>query len=102
MLVEEYAGVAGVSLPGASPATGFGSTALKVHGSIFAMLPREHLVVKLPKERVAEVISVGAGVPFDAGKGRPMKEWVTVVDDDPRTWLELSAEALAFVGSLTR
>jgi hypothetical protein len=101
-LIDEYGGRPGVTAPGSSPARGFGSNALKVHGSIFAMLPRDHLVVKLPGGRVAELIAGGTGIPFDAGKGRPMKEWVTVVDEDPQVWSSLSAEALAFVGSLQR
>jgi hypothetical protein len=36
-------------------------------------------------------------VPFDAGKGKPMKEWVGLTVDDA-TARELVAEAMAFVG----
>jgi hypothetical protein len=98
-LVEEYAGVPGVTLPGESGRSGFGSHALKVNGSIFAMLVRGHLVVKLPALRVDALVEEGSGVPFDANKGKPMKEWLTVSDADAGRWLELSNEALAFVGS---
>jgi hypothetical protein len=99
-LALTYAGAPGVGLPDEPGTRGFGSSALKVHGSIFAMLTRGHLVLKLPAERVRVLIAEGTGVPFDAGKGRPMKEWVTVVDDDPGTWVALSGEALGFVASL--
>lgn len=93
-LVEEFARRPGVEPPGGGRA--FGATALKVHGSIFAMLYDERLVVKLPRERVAALIAADQGEPFGAGKGRPMQEWLTVVDED--AWSALAEEARAFVG----
>ena len=98
-LTEEFAGVPGVELPGASGSRRFGSQALKVNGSIFAMVTGGRLVVKLPKHRVDALIAEGTGAPFDSGRGRPMKEWLAVGVDDDRTWLALAQEALAFVGS---
>jgi TfoX/Sxy family transcriptional regulator of competence genes len=76
---------------------GFGSGALTVRGSIFAMLPDDRLVVKLPAARVAELIESGDGRPFTAGKDKPMREWVEVVGDDVATWAALAEEARAFV-----
>jgi hypothetical protein len=94
-LCDEYAGKAGVTVPDGG--SGFGSNAIKINKSIFAMLLNDQLVVKLPASRVAELIAAGEGVPFDAGKGKPMKEWVGLtVDDD--TCRKLVAEAMAFVG----
>ena len=75
----------------------FGSNALKVDGKIFAMLVRDALVVKLPKERVAALIASGVGAPFDAGKGKPMKEWVTLEGNEAK-WPAFAKEARAFVG----
>lgn len=97
-LVEEFAGMPGVEPPSGGRA--FGSTALKVRGSIFAMLMGDRLVVKLPRERVAALVARGEGAPFDSGKGRPMREWVTVIEDD--AWHAVATEALAFVRSLQR
>jgi YjbR protein len=58
---------------------GFGSRALKVNGKIFAMLSsKEEFVVKLPKERVEELVAQKVGKYFDAGKGKPMKEWLSI------------------------
>jgi hypothetical protein len=94
-LCEEYAAVSGVTVP--EGGGGFGSNAIKINKSIFAMLVNERLVVKLPAVRVTELISSGGGLPFDAGKGRPMKEWVSFTTD-AAACRELVAEAMAFVG----
>ncbi len=98
-LAEEFAGMPGVSLPGAPGTRGFGAQALKVDGSIFAMVTGGRLVVKLPRHRVDALVADGTGAPFDSGKGRPMKEWLAVGADDHETWLALAHEALAFVRS---
>ena len=97
-LVEHFAGRPGVEFPAESRRR-FGSDALKVNGSIFAMVTSGRLVVKLPRARVDALIAEGTGAPFDSGRGRPMKEWVAVIVDDDRTWLALAQEALAFVRS---
>ena len=99
LLVEEFAGAADVELPGGSSPRRFGSDALKVNGSIFAMLTGGHLVVKLPRHRVDALIGSGTGAPFHSGKGSPMKEWVTVVDQNDEVWLAVAREALDFVRS---
>jgi hypothetical protein len=78
---------------------GFGSDALTVHGAIFAMVRDGALVVKLPAARVSALIEAGDGAPFGAGRGRPMKEWVTVAAVDPDVWHALAEEACGFVGS---
>ncbi len=97
-LVDRLAKQPGVTAPGEPGRRGFGSTALKVNGSVFAMLSRGHLVVKLSRERVAALIRDGTGGPFDAGKGTPMKEWMSVVGHDAAAELALAREALDFVG----
>jgi hypothetical protein len=96
-LCDEYAGVSGVTVPGGG--SGFGSNAIKINKSIFAMLVDNRLVVKLPAARVTELISSGDGLPFDAGKGKPMKEWVGLTVDD-EICRGLVAEAMMFVGKL--
>lgn len=97
VLVDALAAEPSVTPPDVSSRR-FGSSALKVNGSIFAMLTRGRLVVKLPRDRVSALIQEGIGGPFDAGKGTPMKEWLTVVSDDDDIWLALAREALDFVG----
>jgi hypothetical protein len=77
--------------PGGS---GFGRTALRSSGKIFAMLVRGKLVVKLPTARVDELVKAGDGIRFDANKGTPMKEWFALDPESERAWLPLATEAL--------
>ncbi|HET7539369.1 MAG TPA: hypothetical protein VFK05_05835 [Polyangiaceae bacterium] len=78
---------------------GFGSSALKFDGKLFAMIDSKgEFVAKLPRARVDELVSVGKGKRFESGKGRAMKEWLAVdkVRRSP-SWLELAREAHRFV-----
>jgi hypothetical protein len=84
---------------GVTAGTGFGNTeGLRISGKIFAMLVGGDLVVKLPRERVDELVDVGVARRFDAGKGRPMKEWASVSSSASRRWKALVEEARQFVG----
>jgi hypothetical protein len=93
-LVDELVGIAGVTPPPGG--RGFGRSAVKFQGKIFAMLVRGELVLKLPAGRVDELIAVGAGVRFDANKGTPMKEWLSLDARGGPDWLPLAREALEF------
>jgi len=75
---------------------GAGNIVLTVNGKIFAMLVRDRFVARLPRERVAELVRSGAAEYFDAGRGRPMKEWVSLGAARQR-WVELAKEAHRFV-----
>jgi hypothetical protein len=77
---------------------GFGSNALRVDNKIFAMLVRGRLVVKLPQARVDALVDSGDGVRFDANKGKPMKEWLSLDPTSMLNWPALAQEALDFVG----
>jgi len=88
-----------VGLPGVTVASkkGFGEGGLMVAGKLFATLRGEEMLLKLPAARVAALIADGSGSAFDAGKGKAMKEWVTV-QATGADWLALAREAMAFVG----
>ena len=59
------------------------------------MFVRGRLVLKLPAARVDELVSAGAGLHFDANKGIPMKEWLSLDPGSDEDWLALAREALA-------
>jgi len=81
-----------------SEGKGFGSSGqLKVDGRIFAMLVRGELVLKLPRGRVDELVARREGVHFDAGKGKPMREWFVLSPTSRQRWLPLAEEAFDFV-----
>jgi hypothetical protein len=84
------------------PSTGkggkFGASGLKVDGKLFAMISKSELVVKLPRQRVEELVDTEAGRQFDPGHGRLMKEWVTIPLAQGRQWRTLAEEAREFVG----
>lgn len=84
----------------AEEATMMGHRCLRTHGAFFAMAERTGggLVVKLPQERVAQLIDDGVGRPF-APAGRTFRQWLAVVEDDPALWRRLMDEARAFVRS---
>jgi hypothetical protein len=72
------------------------SSVLNVNGKIFAMCRKGELVVKLPKERVDELVAERKGVRFDPGRGRTMKEWI-VIPPRKEDWLRIANEAYGFV-----
>jgi hypothetical protein len=96
-LIVELAGVAGVTLPQAN--RGFGRSALRFQSKIFVMLVRGQLVLKLPAERVDLLVAAGDGVRFDANKGTPMREWLSLDPGSGQSWLLLAREALDFARS---
>lgn len=96
-IVKECLGHPGVTYPPAesNKARGFGSTALKVDGKVFAMVDRRgRFVVKLPAARVLELLSDGRGTRFEMGRARWTKEWVCLVPGTEEQWPALAREAL--------
>lgn len=93
-LIDELTGIDGVTPP--REGSGFGRSAVRFHGKIFVMFVRGSLVLKLPAARVGELVAAGDGVHFDANKGTPMKEWLSLDPDCDRAWLPLAQEALDF------
>ena len=99
-IVHELLRLPGVSYPSAElgRTRGFGSTALKVNGKIFAMINSQgRFAVKLPQQRVFELMADGRGARFEIGKARWVKEWVCLVPGTEDQWPAFAREALSFV-----
>jgi hypothetical protein len=83
-------------LPGVADGRMFQSDGLTFGGKFFAALSRGQLLVKLPADRVAALIDDGIGLPFDANRGRPMREWMLVPVAEHAHWPSIAKEALTF------
>ena len=81
-----------------SEGTIMSSGCLRVSGEFLAMPYHkgDGMVVKLPRERVTEIVEAGHGQPFGPA-GKVFKEWVLVVKADESLWSSLLAEGIAFV-----
>ena len=88
--------------PAVGRSTMMGYPCVRRAGRFFASFDTraEALVVKLPRQRVAELIADGTGEPF-APNGRVFREWATIFEPDPRVWAQLLAEARAFASPAT-
>ncbi len=77
-----------------------GFPCMRINGDFFASANHKtgDLIVKLPKQRVAELIEAKHGEAF-APAGRTFKEWVSIPSRDPVQWRALAEEALAFVAN---
>jgi hypothetical protein len=83
--------------PPVGRSTMMGYPCVRRAGRFFASFdPRsEALILKLPRERVADLIADGTAEPF-APNGRVFREWVTIPEPDAAVWELLLAEARAF------
>jgi hypothetical protein len=54
------------------------------------------LVVKLPRERVTQLIDAGEGRPF-APAGKVFREWVLLTGEEEERWADLIEESIDFV-----
>jgi hypothetical protein len=77
---------------------GFGSSALRIDGKMFVLLSsKNEFVVKLPKERVDELVTSGEDVRFDPRRnGKVMKEWLVVNSISESKWLSMAKESMDF------
>jgi TfoX/Sxy family transcriptional regulator of competence genes len=80
--------------------TMFGSQGLRTGTKFFATWSGGRLVVKLPADRVEEVVGAGQAAPFEPMPGRPMRGWVVL--EPTADWAALVAEARDFVESQNR
>lgn len=86
---------------GVTRSTMMGLPCLRVGGQFFASFDRRtgDLLVKLPEERVDQLVDAGRAHPF-APAGRRFRQWAAVSPTRRRSWPGLLEQALAFVASL--
>jgi len=74
------------------------SRCVRVSGEFLAMPHHktDGLVVKLPRDRVTELIDAGVGDSF-APAGKVFSEWVAIYDPDEDLWRQLLHEGVEFV-----
>jgi hypothetical protein len=75
--------------------TMFGSPGLRTGRKFFAIWWHEQLVVKLPADRLQELVAAGEGEVFEPMPGRPMNGWVLL--QGSAEWDPVVAEARAHV-----
>ncbi len=82
---------------GAERSTMMGFPCLRINGAFFTSLDHRtgELVVKLPAERVDELVDNGDANSF-APNGRRFKEWASIPIEREKLWTSLVEEALAF------
>ena len=85
--------------PAVGRSTMMGFPCVRRTGRFFASYDAraDALVVKLPRARVTELVTLGTGEPF-APNGRVFREWVTIPEPDPALWERLLGEARDFAG----
>ena len=85
--------------PAVSEGQMMGMPALKVGSKMFGGLYEQELLVKVGKERAAELFDSQRARPFDpSGRGRAMGGWALVPEPDG-DWLALAEEAKAFTAA---
>jgi hypothetical protein len=88
--------------PAIGRATMMGYPCVRLAGKFLASWDEraDQRVVKLPRQRVSELVDAGQGLPF-APAGKVFREWVALPEPDRTLWTHLLAEAVEFArGSL--
>ena len=78
-----------------TPGKMFGSAGLRTGKKFFALWWHEQLVVKLPADRLEDLVAAGQAEPFEPMEGRRMNGWIVL--GDSADWDPLVAEARAHV-----
>lgn len=73
------------------------SPGLRTGGRFYAFVTGDDIVVKLPADQVAALITADEGQPCSPRPGRPMREWVRIPVSDEASCLARVRAARAFV-----
>jgi hypothetical protein len=72
--------------------TKLGHHGLTVNGKLFARFVEGTLVVRLPEDRIAELVAAGIGTRCDASR---LRHWLKVTSSKA-SWIDLASQARAF------
>jgi hypothetical protein len=87
--------------PGVVRAKMFGMPSVKINGNAFMGFEKGAMVFKLRGEDHLRALAVPGASLFDpSGRGRPMKEWVSVPATASDLWTDFADAALAYVSGL--
>lgn len=78
---------------------GRGAQGIKLGKKMVVMFYKGSLLLKLPPQRVTELIESGHGEPYDPGTGSAMKDRIIVPSANSSEWIALSTEALQWAKS---
>jgi hypothetical protein len=83
---------------GITRSTMMGHPCLRIRGAFFACVERNtgHLVIKLPADRVQELVRLGRALPF-APNGLVFREWAAFSKPNRKQWTAMLTEARSFV-----
>jgi hypothetical protein len=86
-----------LQLPTITRSTMMGYPCLRQSGAFFACIERAtgYLIVKLPEDRVQEMVGSGRAIPF-APNGRIFREWAAFPRLNRELWTTMLDEALEF------
>ena len=73
--------------------SGRGAQGIKRGKKLFVMFLKGDLLVKLPAERVAEIVASGDGLAYDPGTGKPMRNAVLIPASRKDLWIGYAKEA---------
>ena len=98
-LAQLMAAVAG--RPNVTFGQALGNTGLMTGGKLFAFLKDGNLVLKLPADRIDDLIRTKGAVRFDRGQDKPLREWAVMPVAANADWSALVIEACDFVAEHT-
>ena len=90
-------------LPGVEVRKMFGYPTAYFNGQMFAGVFQESMMVRLPSDERARLLSVPGAAPFEPMPGRPMREYVVVppaMTEEPAELGEWLHKALAYVAAM--
>lgn len=79
--------------------SGRGSQGMKLGKKMFVMFYKGDILVKLPPERISELVASGDGQAFDPGTGTPMPDRVLIPASRRDLWIPLCEESRQYVAS---